>query len=122
MSALFLTVEHTSLMSLRRVARRRYVGDRPEMCALDFHLFADLEYAVTQNVLVTSWLPLGDKRRFDNGTPAELSSAIRRTWQQHPLPERIVEDMTRLPVVLDKIIEAEGGLSQTMRCSTMAAV
>ena len=54
------------------------------MCALDFHLFADLEYAVTQNILAAScgspWVTR------DNGTPAELSLAIRRTWKAHPLP------------------------------------
>jgi hypothetical protein len=33
-----------------------------------------------------------------------------RTWADHPQGWRIVEDMTRLPLVLDKIIEAEGGL------------
>ena len=34
-----------------------------------------------------------------------------RTWEAHPTSERIVEDMTRLSaVVLDKVIEAGGGL------------
>ena len=33
-----------------------------------------------------------------------------RTWADHPQGWRIVEDMTRLPLVLDKIIEAKGGL------------
>ena len=33
-----------------------------------------------------------------------------RTWEKHPLGWRIVEDMSRLPLVQDKIIEHEGGL------------
>ena len=86
------------------------VGDRPEMCALDFHLFEDLDHAVLQNIVRTSRLPKGHKDRYDNGTPKELASAMVRTWADHPQGWRIVEDMTRLPLVLDKIIEAKGGL------------
>ena len=85
-------------------------GDRPEMCALDFHLFEDLDYANMQNIIRTSSLDEGDAVRFDNGTPKQLSSALQRTWMHHPTSERIVEDMSRLPLVLDKIIEHEGGL------------
>ena len=33
-----------------------------------------------------------------------------RTWEYCPTSERIVEDITRLPLVLDKIIEHKGGL------------
>ena len=35
---------------------------------------------------------------------------MRRTWETHPLPWRIVEDMSRLPLVQDKIVEHKGGL------------
>ena len=48
------------------------VGDRPELCALDFHLFFDFEYALYENMVRTQWLPIGDKRRFDDGTPPNL--------------------------------------------------
>ena len=27
------------------------VGDRPEMCALDFHLFEDLDFSIQQNII-----------------------------------------------------------------------
>lgn len=27
------------------------VGDRPELCALDFHLFEDLDFATDQNII-----------------------------------------------------------------------
>jgi len=66
------------------------VGDRPEMCALDTHLFADLEHALLTNVVATSSLPKGppddpgEHGRYDNGTPKELSSAMRRTWEYCP--------------------------------------
>ena len=74
------------------------------------HLFEDLDHAVLQNIIRTSSLPQGDRGRYDNGTPKELASAMVRTWEHHPTSARIVEDMTRLPLVLDKIIEAKGGL------------
>ena len=35
---------------------------------------------------------------------------MERTWQSHPLGWRIVEDMLRLPLVQDKIVEYKGGL------------
>ena len=68
-----------------------------EMCALDFHLFSDLETAVLRNVVGTSSLELGSEGRYGMGTPIELSSAIRRTWEYCPTSERIVEDISRLP-------------------------
>ena len=60
------------------------VGDRPELCVLDFHLFGDLDFAIGQNIINTSSLPKGDPRRFDDGTPSELSSAILRTREHAP--------------------------------------
>ena len=86
------------------------VGDRPELCALDFHLFWDLENALYQNVLRTASLPVGDPRRYDDGNPAQLSSAMKRTWADHPLPWRIVEDVSRYSVVIDRIVECQGGV------------
>ena len=86
------------------------VGDRPELCALDFHLFEDLDYSIGQNIINTSWLPVGDPRRYDDGTPAQLSSAMRRTWADNPTGARIVEDISRYPLIIDKIIEYKGGV------------
>ena len=34
-------------------------GDRPELNALDFHLFGDLDYGIQQNIIHTSSLPVG---------------------------------------------------------------
>ena len=86
------------------------VGDRPELCALDFHLFQDLENALYQNIIRTACLPVGDPRRYDDGTPAQLKSALVRTWATHPLPDRIVQDIFRYPVVIDRIVECQGGV------------
>ena len=85
------------------------VGNRPEMMPLDFHLFEDLDYAILQNIVATSSLPAGHEDRYCSGTPRELASAMRCTWAHYPTSERIVEDITRWPIVLEKIIEHGGG-------------
>ena len=48
------------------------VGDRPELNALDFHLFEDLDLATDQNIINTSSLDVDDPRRFLGGTPKQL--------------------------------------------------
>ena len=53
---------------------------------------------------------MGDPRRYDDSTQHELSQAMRRTWATNPSSERIVEDMTRYPLVIDKIVECKGGI------------
>ena len=73
-------------------------------------LFYDLDYAVLQEVIATSWLPVGDKRRFDNGTPAQLSRTMRHAWKTNPPDWRTKEDIERLLLVLENIIEHKGGL------------
>ena len=84
--------------------------DTASPCAPDFHLFEDWDFSVDQNILNTSSLPVGDPRRYDDGTQHELSRAMRRTWATNPSGERIVEDMTRYPLVIDKIVECKGGI------------
>ena len=87
------------------------VGDRPELCALDFHLFEDWDFATDQNIINTSSLPVHDERRYGAGTQKELASAMRCTWDGgNPCSERIVEDISRYPLVIDKIVEHKGGV------------
>ena len=54
--------------------------------------------------------PIGDPGRFDNGSPAQLASTLRRTWADHPTSARIVQDVSRYPLVIDKIVEFKGGV------------
>jgi hypothetical protein len=35
---------------------------------------------------------------------------MRRKWATNPISERIVEDVTRYPLVIDKIVECKGGI------------
>ena len=79
------------------------------MCrALDSHGFADLKAAIYKYASLTSMYPLGDLRRFNLGTPAEVFRCIERAFSVAPSSKRIVEDILVLDLVLDKIIEAEG--------------
>jgi hypothetical protein len=87
----------------------KIVGDSPEMCrALDSHGFADLKAAIYKYASLTSVYPLGDPRRFNLGTPAEVLRCIKRAFAVAPSSKRIVEDILVMGLVLDKIIAAEG--------------
>jgi hypothetical protein len=92
------------------------VGNRPEMMPLDFHLFEDLHVHLDRNVILTSSKPKGPPDdpckfgRYCAGTPTELSHSLELTWAEHPTSERIVEDISRLPLVIDQIIEHRGSL------------
>ena len=66
--------------------------------------------ALGQNIISTSSLPKSDPRRYDDGTPKELASAMLRTWEHTPTSERIVEDVMRYPIVIQKIVEYKGGV------------
>ena len=65
---------------------------------------ADTSY----NSVLSSVLLVGDPLRFNLGTPAEVWSSMRRTWEYSPSSERIIQDITALPRVLKVIIEAKG--------------
>jgi hypothetical protein len=40
-----------------------------------------------------------------------LSETLGYTWQFHPEPERIVQDVTRWPITLEQIIQHKGGVA-----------
>ena len=46
--------------------------------------------------------------RYGAGTPTHLAHSLRLTWREHPSPERIVEDISRLPLTIDATIERKG--------------
>ena len=89
----------------------KVVGDSPELRrGLDSYGFADLEAAVTYNCALSSVYDLSDPRRFSMGTPDAVWSALPRCWEVAPTSERIVEDISALPRVLDVIIEHQGAV------------
>ena len=89
---------------------RGLVGDSPEWCALDAHLFQDMEDALTFNCALSSTYHMpGDPQRFGMGTPTEVASSIRRVWEVAPTSTRIIEDVTcSLTRAIDAVIEAKG--------------
>ena len=73
---------------------------------------------------------MNDPRRFKVGTPTELWSTMERLWDILPSSERIVEDISALPVAISKIIAAQsyrssitgrvvGASCVTRRCTQM---
>ena len=83
-------------------------GDTPEFMPLDSNLFADLETAVTWNVAATRSLPRDDPDRFCLATPKDCWSAVERTWQYAPTPNRIVEDIERVFDAIDVVVKERG--------------
>lgn len=86
-------------------------GNSPEMCrGLDAHGFADLGRSLTLNCSIAASLPRDDPERlkWGMGTPKTLLYSMLRSWEHSPSSERIVEDIYNFPMVLDKIIKAEG--------------
>ena len=75
----------------------KLVGDSPELMPLDNNLFSDFSTALINNVCATRHLPNDDPNKFSIGTPKLTLLAMRKTWETHPTPERIAEDITRWP-------------------------
>jgi hypothetical protein len=89
--------------------RNKVVGDSPELCrGLDAHGFSDLKRSMAFHTSLSSYYPVDDPRRFKMGTPSQVFHTMERCWEMEPTSERIVEDISDLPRVLNKIIESEG--------------
>lgn len=83
-------------------------GDTPEYMPLDSNLFADLETAVRLNVAATSHLPKGHADKFELGSAPDAWNAVVRTWQHAPTSQRIVQDIERVFLAIDQVVEAKG--------------
>ena len=90
--------------------RNKLTGDSPELCrALDSHGFADLKRSIEYHCCLTaSYTEAHGDKKFLQGTPAQVFSAMSRCWEVAPSSERIVEDILKFDAVLEKIIEADG--------------
>ena len=83
-------------------------GDSPEYMPLDSNLFSDLECCVRWNVAGTRFLPRDHPDKFSLATPHKAWSTVTRTWEHAPSSERIVEDILRVFVSIDQVVEHEG--------------
>ena len=81
---------------------------------LDCHLFFDLADNNDRNIVLTSSRPMGPSDdpckhgRYGAGTPTHLTHSLRLTRREHPTSERIVEDISRLPVTIEQTIAHKG--------------
>jgi hypothetical protein len=105
--------EHRQIRNITANKGTRYegkiVGDSPEICrSLDAHGFADFKAAILAYASFTSIYQVDDPRRFKLGTPEQVFSSMERAWVVAPTSKRIVEDITGLPRILEKIIEFKG--------------
>jgi hypothetical protein len=94
--------------------RWKLVGDSPELCrGLDSHGFADLDAAVTLNCSLATYYPKGHamREKWNLGNVDALWNCMAETWMKcAPTSDRIAEDIMKIVPVLDKIIEAKGGV------------
>ena len=97
--------------------RWKLVGDSPELCrGLDSHGFADLNAAVTLNCSLATYYPKGHamREKWNLGNVDALWNCMAETWMKcAPTSDRIAEDIMKIVPVLDKIIEAKGGVCRT---------
>ena len=92
----------------------KLVGDSPELLrALDSHGFADLDAAVAFQCALasadTSAAGAALRAKWNMGSVGVLWACMEMTWMEvAPSSERVIEDVDRMLVVLDKIIAAGG--------------
>ena len=82
------------------------MGDSPELMPLDSSLFNDLIEAIGNNVCATGEMEKGTG--YSMGTPNEAWRTMTEVWKTTPSSARIVQDVDRFLVALERIIEEEG--------------
>ena len=90
--------------------QNKLVGDTPEFCPLDAHLFSDYKRSVAMHCSLTSVYEHGDVQRFNFGTPDQVWSTLQRVWEVSPTPDRVKEDILAIRGRIGKIIEFQGAL------------
>jgi len=113
--------EHRQLRSLPPTCamvntryRWKLEGDSPELCrGLDLHGFADLDAEVTLNCSLATYYPKGHAMRakWNLGNVGAPWNCMAKTWMMcAPTSDCIAEGIMKVVPVLDKIIEAKGGV------------
>jgi hypothetical protein len=82
------------------------MGDSPELMPLDSSLFNDLIEGIGSNVCATGAMERG--MGYSMGTPNDAWKAMTAVWKTTPSSARIVEDVDRFLIALERIIEEEG--------------
>jgi hypothetical protein len=71
-----ITMPAKRTLSLSSNRKCKIVGDSPVRWALDSNGFADIKAAIMAYSPYTSTLPVGDERRFNQGTPNKMLRSI----------------------------------------------
>jgi hypothetical protein len=93
--------------------KKRPVGDQPELMPHDSSLNYDVDRSLSLHVMMTSHLDDSDPLKMSKRTPSEIVKCIDKLC--HPVtgvvpkPERIVQDVKKVPNCLIEIIK-HGGL------------
>jgi len=90
--------------------QHKLVGDSPELCPLDAHLFSDYKRSVAMHCSLTSVYDINDPQRFHFGTPDQVRSTLTRVWEVIPTPARVKEDIMAIRGRIGKIIEYRGAI------------
>jgi len=102
------------------------MGDNPELMPLNSSLFNDLIEAIGNNFSATGEMEKGTG--YSTGIPNEAWWAMTEIWKTTPSSARIVQDVDRFRVTLERIIEEEGAYVEECdarkghRCSTQKAI
>ena len=98
-----------NLPEMPKLYMGRCVGDSPELRRiLDAHGFSDLEKSISHHVAFSSFLPIGDERRFEMGTPSAVMRTMKRCWEVAHSSSHIIVYAERYNFFLENIVAAEG--------------
>ena len=93
---------------------QRPPGNSPEIMPNDNSLNRDLKCSHDLSVSLTNHLPMSDPRKFSKYTPKAISRGILKIFDPvsgcSPRPDRIVQDIKRIPEALAEIVKVGGGI------------
>ena len=98
--------------AVQRSYQGKPIGNSPEYMPLDTHLNQDIHTSHDYHVTVTSTIAETDQRKFSGSTPKRLANSYIRltdpTTGVVPTPNRIIQDVERVLVSLEKVRNAKG--------------
>jgi len=83
------------------------------MDPMDAHLFADYKCAITHAVSYTSHTNSNSPQalqdeKYSLSKAEQVRATMLRVWKWSPTPQRIVQDITRWPATLQRVLDANG--------------
>ena len=98
--------------TVRKSYQGKPIGNSPEYMPLDTHLNQDIHASHDYHVVLTQDAPDDDAKKFSGSTPKRISSSYHRLTDPEdgivPTPSRIMQDINRVLVSMEKVREARG--------------